>query len=102
MDQPPQPRVALPPSSTLTDRRSGTAAEETSHPVTSEPRGAVNDQVAAQKDLLDPTGDAPALEERIVDAAVVFGGADGPRLIGVEQHDVGVRSGCDGSLARVQ
>ena len=76
------------------------APDELAPAFAAKPLRAVDDELTAQEHLLDPSGDAPPLEERVVDAAVVLGRSDGPGLIGVEQDDVAVGANGDGALLR--
>src|SRR5688572_26370979 len=67
-----------------------------------QPIAVLDDQLSAQKHLLHPAGDASALEQAVIDAAMMVLGANGPVFLGVEQHDIGVRAHRDRALAREQ
>src|SRR5262245_50520295 len=58
----------------------------------------VHNLLATQKDLFDPSRQRIALEQAVVDAAVLFRGSDRPGGLGVEQDDVAVRAYGNGAL----
>src|SRR5204862_4396262 len=74
------------------------APQELAHAFLAEPLGAVDDQLAAQEDSLDPPRDRPALEHRVVDPTVTLRGSDGPGFVGIEQDDVRIRADGDRAL----
>jgi hypothetical protein len=63
-----------------------------------EPFVAVDDQLFPQENFLDAARHGAALEQGVIDAAMMRRGADGPSFLGIEHHDIGIRSRGDRPL----
>src|SRR5438477_12665554 len=80
----------------------GAAIYELAHPFLAEPGGSIDDELSAEEHLLHPARHLATLEQAVIDPAVAFRGADGPRLVRVEQYEIPVRADRDRALARKQ
>src|SRR5438445_1522427 len=76
------------------------AAHEFAGALLAEPLGSVDDQLTAQEHLFDSPGEPVLLEEGVVHPAVPLRRPDRPRLLGVEQDEVGGRADGDRALPR--
>src|SRR2546430_2191900 len=76
------------------------AAHEFACALLAEPLGSVDNQLSAQEHLLDSPGEPVLLEEGVVHPTVPLRRPDRPRLLGVEQDEVGVRADGDRALPR--
>src|SRR2546422_1873476 len=80
----------------------GLAAEELAGAGAADEFAGLDDGAAAGKDGFGRAFDADALEHGIVDAHVVCFGADDFFVVGIEDHQVGVRPDGNGSFAGVE
>src|SRR6266566_3558859 len=80
----------------------GLAAEELAGAGAADEFSRVDDGAAAGEDGFGRALDADALEHGIVHAHVVGLGADDFFVIGIEDHQVGVRANGDGAFARIE
>lgn len=78
--------------------RVGRAVDELAFAVLAEPNLAVDEALAAQIDLLRDTLDRHAFIDVIVGLHVVGAGADGMRLVGIPDDNVGIGSNGDGAF----
>ena len=78
----------------------GAATQKCAHAFAPVPLVPIHNQLAAQKDFLDPSGQRVPLKQAVVNTAVLLHGSDGLGVVGIEQHDITIRPDRNGAFVR--
>ena len=74
----------------------GAATQKRTHAFAPVPLVPIHNQLAAQKDFLDPSGQRVPLKQAVVHTTVLLRGSDSPGVVGIEQHDITIRTDRNG------